>query len=64
MSTAIVNGSAISFPTPVVTATITAIPPSLPPPLPARETNPWAKIPTAPHVPAHPGMTAKRLCYH
>ncbi|KAB5562275.1 hypothetical protein PHYPO_G00016040 [Pangasianodon hypophthalmus] len=51
-----VNGSAPAFPTPPVSAAAAAvIPPSLPPPLPARDTNPWAKVPTAPPAPAHPG---------
>ncbi|KAK3563623.1 hypothetical protein QTP86_031866 [Hemibagrus guttatus] len=56
-----VNGSAPTFPAPPVSAaaaaSATAVinPPTLPPPLPARETNPWAKVPTAPPAPAHPG---------
>ncbi|KAG7328330.1 hypothetical protein KOW79_008274 [Hemibagrus wyckioides] len=57
-----VNGSAPTFPAPPVSAAAAAAsatavinPPTLPPPLPARETNPWAKVPTAPPAPAHPG---------
>ncbi|KAK2843425.1 hypothetical protein Q7C36_011640 [Tachysurus vachellii] len=58
VSVAVVNGSGPTFPPPpVITTSATAviIPPTLPPPLPARETNPWAKVPTAPPGPAHPG---------
>ncbi|XP_060790323.1 protein numb homolog isoform X2 [Neoarius graeffei] len=53
------NGSAHAFPAPpvnVAAATAAAVnPPTLPPPLPARDTNPWAKVPSAPPAPAHPG---------
>ncbi|XP_053488222.1 protein numb homolog isoform X1 [Ictalurus furcatus] len=51
-----VNGSAPAFLAPPVSAAAAAVnPPTLPPPLPARDTNPWAKVPTAPPAPAHPG---------
>ncbi|KAI5616684.1 protein numb-like isoform X1 [Silurus asotus] len=52
-----VNGSAPAFPAPPVSAAaaVAVNPPVLPPPLPARDTNPWAKVPTAPPVPANPG---------
>lgn len=53
-----VNGSATAFitaPVNVPAPAPTVNPPILPPPLPARDTNPWAKIPSAPPVPAHPG---------
>lgn len=61
VSVAVVNGSGPTFPPPPVittSATAVVIPPTLPPPLPARETNPWAKVPTAPPAPAHPGKSA------
>ncbi|XP_066525924.1 protein numb homolog isoform X2 [Hoplias malabaricus] len=48
-----VNGSAPAFPAPAVT--VAANPPILPPPLPARDTNPWAKTPSAPPVSASTG---------
>ncbi|KAM9465728.1 protein numb homolog isoform 1-T1 [Clarias gariepinus] len=57
-----VNGSAPAFPAPPVSATaavaavaVAVNPPTLPPPLPARDTNPWAKAPTAPPAPVHQG---------
>lgn len=63
MSTAVVNGSAHAFPTPPVSIAAAAVnPPTLPPPLPARDTNPWAKVPTAPPAPAHPGKSAQSMC--
>lgn len=64
MFAALVNGSAPAFLAPPVSAAAAAavIPPTLPPPLPARDTNPWAKVPTAPPAPAHPGKCAQSLC--
>lgn len=67
VSIAVVNGSAPAFPAPPVStaaaasaasaAAVAVNPPALPPPLPARDTNPWAKVPTAPPAPAHPGKS-------
>lgn len=63
VSDAVVNGSAPAFPAPPVSAAaaVAVNPPTLPPPLPARDTNPWAKVPTAPPAPAHPGKNAWSL---
>lgn len=59
MPAAVVNGSAPAFPAPPVSTAAASVaaanPPALPPPLPARDTNPWAKVPTAPPAPSHPG---------
>lgn len=66
VSAAVVNGSAPAFPAPPVSATaavaavaVAVNPPTLPPPLPARDTNPWAKAPTAPPAPVHQGKCAQ-----